>query len=95
MKNRVKLARNIKEYQDILQSSLTYLVNSTFWVYNNEIKAFTSLCIGEINNAINYAKGCLDLNYVSDENKYMCFIYLVEAYCLLGKQKEVFVFQRT
>jgi len=71
----VKLARNIKDYQDILQSSLTYL-------------AYIALCNGEINNSINYAKSCLELIYVTDENKYICLMYLVEAHCLLGKQKE-------
>jgi len=71
----VKPKNNLKEYQDILQSSLVYL-------------AYSSLSLGEINNTINYAKECLDLPFINEENKYICLMYLVEAYCFLGNQKE-------
>jgi len=86
----VKLTRNLKEYQDILQSSLTYLVRILLKLRAQIFeKAYIALCNGEINNTINYAKSCLELIYVTDENKYICLMYLVEAHCLLGKQKEV------
>jgi len=71
----VKSKNNLKEYQDILQSSLVYL-------------AYSSLSQGEINNTINYAKECLELPSLSEENKYICINYLVEAFCVIGNQKE-------
>lgn len=71
----LKPIRNLKDYQDILQSSLVHL-------------AYTSLSLGEINNTINYAKECLELPSITDETKYICLMYLVEAYCFLGNQKD-------
>jgi hypothetical protein len=72
----VRPKNNLKEFQDVLQSSLVYL-------------AYSSLSQGEINNTINYAKECLELPFINEENKYICLMYLVEAYCFLGNQKEV------
>ena len=48
------------------------------------------MSLGEINNTINYAKECLELPSITDETKYICLMYLVEAYCFLGNQKDVF-----
>jgi len=62
-------------HQEILQSVHVHL-------------AYTSLCLGEINSAINYARDAISLPNQSEENKYLCLMYLVEAYCHLGNAKE-------
>ena len=50
------------------------------------------MSLGEINNTINYAKECLELPSITDETKYICLMYLVEAHCFLGSQKDVINF---
>ena len=52
-------------------------------------KAYTSLCLSETNNAINFAKEAIDYAFTSDENKFCALMYLVEAYCSFGDHKEV------
>ena len=51
--------------------------------------AYTSLCLGEINTCISFAREAIELPFISDENKYLALMYSVEAYCVLGDQKEV------
>jgi len=63
------------KYQEILQSVYVHL-------------AYLSLGLGEINSAINYAKEAIALPNQSEENKYLCLMYLVESYCHLGNAKE-------
>jgi hypothetical protein len=45
--------------------------------------------LGETNNATNFAKEALELPFLNEENKYLALMYLVEACCIIGDQKEV------
>lgn len=71
----IKPPSQLADVQEILQSSLVNL-------------AYTSLCLSESNNAINFAKEAIDFPFTSDENKFCALMYLVEAYCSIGDHKE-------
>jgi len=71
----LKAPKNVKDLDDILQSALIHLT-------------YISLCLGEINSAANFAKEALDLPFLSEENKFLCLMYLVEFHCTIGNNQD-------
>jgi len=71
----IKAPRNSKELEDLYQSTYVHL-------------SYISLCLGEINSAANFAKEALELPFISEENKFLCLIYLVEYYCTTGSNHD-------